>query len=106
MLNGRVRLRNRENITLKNHHDNHGESETGRLLQFHVYFTLREKCPNTDQKKLSIWTLFTQCYLHKYCKSCHFPLVKSSISKITNKEFYKSNKLRTEENKGIPSHPR
>ena len=23
--------------------------------------TLCEKCPNTDQKKLSIWTLFTQC---------------------------------------------
>ena len=37
-----------------------------------VQFTLREKCPNTeffligiflysDQKKLRIWTLFTQC---------------------------------------------
>ena len=24
--------------------------------------TLREKCPNTDQKKLRIWTLFTQCF--------------------------------------------
>ena len=22
--------------------------------------SLREKCPNTDQKKLRIWTLFTQ----------------------------------------------
>ena len=24
-------------------------------------FTLREMCPNTEQKKLCIWTLFTQC---------------------------------------------
>ena len=40
--------------------------------EFRAYLTLREKCPNTefflvrifrhsDQKKLRIWTLFTQC---------------------------------------------
>ena len=26
--------------------------------------TLREKCPNTDQKKLRIWIVFTQCWIH------------------------------------------
>ena len=49
-----------------------------------MQITLREKCPNTefflvrtflysvgiqghtDQKKLGIWTLFTQCYLHSH----------------------------------------
>ena len=33
--------------------------ETERIL------TLREKCPNTDQKKLRIWTLFTHCNYYK-----------------------------------------
>ena len=27
----------------------------------YVTLTLCEMCPNTDQKKLRIWTLFTQC---------------------------------------------
>ena len=33
-----------------------------KYTSFKVY-TLREKCPNTDQKILRIWTLFTQCYI-------------------------------------------
>ena len=32
-------------------------------------FALREKCPDTDQKKLRIWTLFTQCWSHLLKKS-------------------------------------
>ena len=55
---------------------------SGALFLLKLQATLREKCPNTevflvrifpysdwipentDQKKLSIWTLFTQCYRH------------------------------------------
>ena len=32
-------------------------------LRCYATFTLREMCPNTDQKKFRIWTLFTQCNL-------------------------------------------
>ena len=30
--------------------------------------TLREKCPNTDQKQLRIWIPFTQCYFFLRCQ--------------------------------------
>ena len=39
-------------------------ASANRIQQFKLY-SLREKCPNTDLKKLHIWTLFTQ-WLHLF----------------------------------------
>ena len=40
-----------------------------------VSFSLRKKCPSTDQKKLGIWTLFTQCQYQCYQEIVMFKVV-------------------------------
>lgn len=47
------------------------------LLLFQYLFcqTLRKKCPSTDQKKLGVWTLFTQCQYQCYQEIVMFKVV-------------------------------
>ena len=40
-----------------------------------VSFSLRKKCPSTDQKKLGIWTLFMQCQYQCYQEIVMFKVV-------------------------------
>ena len=42
------------------------------IIQDHSFTTLREKCPNTDQEKLCIWKVFTQCYVHRIFPKLRF----------------------------------
>ena len=38
-----------------------------------IHVTLREKCPNTDQKKIGTWTIFT-----RYLDNFHFLVLVSA----------------------------
>ena len=70
--------------------------------------TLREKCPNTDfflvllqknteQKKLRIWTLFTQCYIYSSMfKNCSASLVLRQSLWIQSHSFCKQQKWEME----------
>ena len=65
-------------------------------------FTLHEKCPNTeffliriflysDQKKLHIWTLFTQCKFQSKiaCDNWYFYHCRYSITTLNEADLYK-----------------
>ena len=64
-------LKHQSNITNKNVSF---ERSLDLRLRFKTSLTaVREKCPNTDQKKLRIWTLFTQCWS---CKNNNLHIMK------------------------------
>ena len=70
--------------------------------------TLRENCPNTEfflvllqknteQKKLRIWTLFTQCYIHSFMfANCSVSLVFRESLWIQSHSFSKQGKWEME----------